>query len=44
MAELRAEVKRAKAESSKATTEYESMKAEMVKGCSWKKQYAQRCI
>ncbi|ARP50183.1 MULTISPECIES: recombinase family protein [Caproicibacterium] len=31
MAELRAEVKRAKAENSKATTEYESMKAEMVK-------------
>ena len=31
MAELRAEVKRAKAENSKATTEYESMKAEMIK-------------
>ena len=31
MAELRTEVKRAKAESSKATTEYESIKAEMVK-------------
>ena len=30
MTELRAEVKRAKAENSKATTEYESMKAEMV--------------
>ena len=31
MAELRAEIKRAKTENSKATTEYESLKAEMVK-------------